>query len=352
MSAALVIGGKAIPLGRETTVELPLPALYTHTPMHMPVRVVRGRRPGPVLLVSAALHGDEINGVEIIRRLLAMPLVHRLHGTLLAVPVVNTLGFLSHSRYLPDRRDLNRSFPGSERGSLAARLAHLFLTELFSQAEYGIDLHTAAIHRDNLPQVRANLAVPAVRRMAEAFAAPVILDSGQRLIEGSLRKVADEREVPLIVYEAGEALRFDEIAIRAGVRGVVGVMRALAMLPTRRARRPIQSVIARQSSWMRAPQSGILRAAKPLGSWVAQDDTLAWIGDPFGDSDAPVLARSPGIIVGRTNLPLVNEGEALFHLAQVVKNDDVENQLETYHEELAEADELADPYSPESKTGA
>ena len=352
MSAALVIGGKAIPLGRETTVELPLPALYTHTPMHMPVRVVRGRRPGPVLLVSAALHGDEINGVEIIRRLLAMPLVHRLHGTLLAVPVVNTLGFLSHSRYLPDRRDLNRSFPGSERGSLAARLAHLFLTELFSQAEYGIDLHTAAIHRDNLPQVRANLAVPAVRRMAEAFAAPVILDSGQRLIEGSLRKVADEREVPLIVYEAGEALRFDEIAIRAGVRGVVGVMRALAMLPTRRARRPIQSVIARQSSWMRAPQSGILRAAKPLGAWVAQDDTLAWIGDPFGDSDAPVLARSPGIIVGRTNLPLVNEGEALFHLAQVVKNDDVENQLETYHEELAEADELADPYSPESKTGA
>lgn len=345
----LTIGGTRIIPGRETTVELELPSLYTHTPMHMPVRVLRGRRAGPTLLVSAALHGDEINGVEVIRRLLAMPLLHRLRGTLIAVPVVNVLGFLSHSRYLPDRRDMNRSFPGSNQGSLASRLANLFLEEIFSKADYGIDLHTAAIHRDNLPQIRANLAVPAIRAMAEAFTAPVILDSGDRLIDGSLRKVAYEREIPFIVYEAGEALRFDEIAIRAGVRGVIGVMRSLGLLPPTRSGRRLKPVIARQSSWMRAPQSGIVRAAKPLGSWVAQDEALAWIGDPFGESDAAVPARFAGIVVGRTNLPLVNEGDALFHVARVLDNDGLEDHLENYHEALADAPELADPYAPEER---
>jgi uncharacterized protein len=347
MDRELIIAGTRITTGSQATLEVTLPNLYTHTPMHMPVRVIRGRRDGPTLLVSAALHGDEINGVEIIRRLLAMPLMQRLRGTLIAVPVVNVLGFLSHSRYLPDRRDLNRSFPGSERGSLAARLAKLFLDEIFAKADYGIDLHTAAIHRDNLPQIRANLAVPEIRAMAEAFAAPVILDSTDRLIDGSLRKVAHERGIPYLVYEAGEALRFDEIAIRAGVRGAVAVLRQLGMLPAGRGRGRHRSVVVRQSSWMRAPQSGIVRAAKPLGAWVAEDEPLAWIGDPFGESDAPVRSRFAGIVVGRCNIPLVNEGEALFHIARIAEQGDLEEHLESYHEALADAPELADPYAPE-----
>lgn len=346
MSEALSINGTPVAPGSAVTVELPLPNLYTHTPMRLPVRVIRGRTDGPCLLVNAALHGDEINGVEIIRRLLAMPLLRRLRGTVVAVPVVNVLGFLSHSRYLPDRRDLNRSFPGSDQGSLAARLASLFLTELFSKATHGIDLHTGAIHRANLPQIRANLAVPAVQAMAEAFGAPVILDS-DKLVDGSLRKVAFERGIPYIVYEAGEALRFDELSIRAGVRGVVAVMRQLGMLPTVRSGRRLPAVIARQSSWMRAPQSGIVRAARALGTWIEQDQALAWIGDPFGESDAPVRARFAGIVVGRINLPLVNEGEALFHIAAVPRRGVLEARLESYHEELAETPELADPYAPE-----
>ena len=344
----LYINGAAILPGARVTIDLPLPNLYTHTPMTMPVRVLRGKRPGPTLLVSAALHGDEINGVEIIRRLVTLPMLKRLRGTLLAVPVVNVLGFINHSRYLPDRRDINRSFPGSHKGSLTSRLANLFVEELFSKANYGIDLHTGAIHRDNLPQIRANLSIPDVRQFAEAFGTPVILDSGDKLIDGSLRKLAFERDVPYIVYEAGEALRFDELCIRAGVRGVISAMRWLGMLPaspparvSKSARKP---AIAESSSWLRAPQSGIVRAAKPLGTRVDKDQPLAVISDPFGEQESELKARFDGIIVGRSNIPLVNEGDAVFHVARVPKPGSLEAYVEHYHEELSDAPELADDY--------
>lgn len=339
--SSIQINGMDIAAGALVTIDLPLPNLYTHTPVNMPVRVLRGKRAGPTLLVNAAIHGDEINGVEIIRRLLTQPALKRLRGTLIAVPVVNVLGFINHSRYLPDRRDLNRSFPGSQRGSLASRLANLFLEELFCLADYGIDLHTGAIHRDNLPQIRANMGDEATRQLAEAFGAPVILDSGEKIIDGSLRKIAFERNVPYVVYEAGEALRFDEFCIRAGVRGIISAMRSLNMLPKRPRRNIRTPVIAESSRWLRAPQSGIVRVAKPLGAHVQKDQVLALISDPFGEQESPVEARFDGIIVGRSNLPLVNEGDALFHVAQVAKPGSVEAYVELYHEELNEKPELA-----------
>jgi predicted deacylase len=340
--------------GSSVTIDLPLPNLYTHASMYMPVRVLCGRQTGPTLLVSAALHGDEINGVEIIRRLLAMPLLRRLHGTLIAVPVVNVFGFVAHSRYLPDRRDLNRSFPGSEKGSLTARLAHLFVTELFSKASHGIDLHTGAIHRANLPQIRASLNIPEVQAMAEAFGAPVILDSGSRLIDGSLRKIAVERGIPYIVYEAGEALRFDELAIRAGVQGVISVMRSLQMLGTGKARKTVMTpVLANRSGWLRAPQSGMVRAVKTLGAHVEKDELVAWISDPLGDQDMPLTAEFSGIIVGCSNLPLVSEGDALFNVAGVAEPGSVKEDLESFHEELADMSELAaDPETLDGTTAS
>jgi predicted deacylase len=305
----------------------------------MPVRVLRARRPGPSLFVSAALHGDEINGVEIIRRLLALPLLKRLRGTLLAVPVVNIYGFISHSRYLPDRRDLNRAFPGSERGSMTARLANLFLEEIVCNATHGIDLHTGAIHRSNLPQVRAQLTDEEIRQLANAFGTPVILDSNP--VAGSLRQTVAERGIPLLVYEGGEALRFDEMAIRAGVSGVISVMRALKMLPAGRQRKPsVTPVLVDNSSWVRAPQSGIMRTTKKLGARADKDEVIALISDPFGEQEWPVFARFSGIIIGRTQLPLVNEGEALFNIARVRKPGDVEERVETYHGELAENADL------------
>lgn len=313
MSEDLRIGGTPIARGESTFVDLPITDLSTHTPITMPIQVIRGRVDGPRVFVCAALHGDEINGVEIIRRVLREPAVSELRGTLVAVPIVNVLGFLSHSRYLPDRRDLNRTFPGSAQGSLAGRLAHIFLTEVVANCTHGIDLHTAARDRDNYPQIRANLDHPETDRLARAFGVPVI-NAGFR--EGSLRESAARRKVPVLVYEAGEALRFHEPSICAGVDGILRVLRTLKMLPPGDQPPPAEQLVARSSTWVRASRSGIMRGAVALGELVRQGQELGIIADPFGGNEVAVVARSDGLVIGRTNLPLVHEGDALFHLVR------------------------------------
>ena len=340
MAEAFSIGGVAVPPGQRRTVDLPFTDLSTHTPMTMPVQVVHGRRPGPRLFVSAAIHGDEINGVEIIRRLLKLGALRRIRGTLVAVPVVNVFGFVSLSRYLPDRRDLNRSFPGSARGSLAGRLAALFVGEIVARCSHGIDLHTGAIHRDNYPQIRANLDDAETERMALAFGVPVVINSGFR--EGSLREAAAQRGVPVIVYEASEALRFDEFAVRAGVRGVVGVMRMLGMVPERqRRRREVAPMLVRSSTWVRAPQSGVLRRSVALGRLVAKDERLGAIADPFGENEVEILAPAEGIVIGGTNLPLVHEGDALFHIGRFEGTQVAAKALDAFEHDPVYEEELA-----------
>jgi len=315
MRKPFVLGGVEVRAGSRAAIDLPITDLSTHTPVTMPVQVIHGRRDGPRLFVCAALHGDEINGVEIIRRLLQLSGVKSLRGTLIAVPIVNVLGFLSLSRYLPDRRDLNRSFPGSPRGSIAARLARLFLDEIVRKSTHGIDLHTGAVHRNNFPQIRANLDEPEIDRMAQAFGVPIVINTGLR--EGSLREVAAVEKVPVIVYEAGEALRFDEPSIRAGVQGVIRVMRELGMLPAaKRKRRKPAPLVIRSSRWVRAQQSGLLRATVALGRPVKEGAVLGYITDPFGEKELAVATAADGVVIGRTNLPLVHEGDALFHIAR------------------------------------
>lgn len=313
---AFTIDGVSVPPGSRETIQLDVAQLYTHTPINMPVHVVHGRREGPVLCLSAAVHGDEINGIEIIRRVLALPQLRRMRGTLLAVPIVNVYGVLAQTRYLPDRRDLNRSFPGSPSGSLAARLASLFVSQVLERASHVIDLHTGTAHRSNLPQIRANLDDPITLDLARSFAAPVIINSDLR--DGSLRHAADERGVPALLYEAGEALRFDEESIRLGVRGVVGVMRRLGMLPRVRVKHPPrQPVQVEMTRWVRADNSGILRTTVRLGQHVHKGSRIGLISDPFGGSETQVDAAFSGIVIGRVNLPLVHEGDALFHVARV-----------------------------------
>ncbi|MEO3428972.1 succinylglutamate desuccinylase/aspartoacylase family protein [Pelagibius sp. CAU 1746] len=331
----MVIGGVEILPGQRRTIDLPVTDLSTHTPITMPIHVVRGRRAGPCLFVCAALHGDEINGVEIIRRLLRLTALKRLQGTLIAVPIVNVLGFLSQSRYLPDRRDLNRSFPGSAQGSLAGRLARIFLDEIVANATHGIDLHTAAIHRDNFPQIRANLDDPECERLAQAFGVPLVINTGFR--EGSLREAASGLSVPVIVYEAGEALRFDEGCIRAGVKGVVRVMRALEMLAPSRRRKTerASSLVIRSSKWVRAPHSGLLRSAAALGSAVKEGQVLGVVSDPFGENEIEVRASIGGVIIGRSNIPLVHEGDALFHIARHEGTQVIARSLDDFEPEAA-----------------
>lgn len=322
------------------TLELPLPHLYTRTPMTMPVHVRRGRRAGPSLFVCAAVHGDELNGVEIIRRLMKRRALSRIRGTIIAVPFVNVYGVIDRSRYLPDRRDLNRSFPGSGRGSLAARLADLFMTEIVAHCTHGIDLHTGALHRGNLPQVRGNLDDEETLRLAGLFGVPVLINADLR--DGSLREAAAARGIPMLLYEAGEALRFDEVSIRAGVQGILNVMRGLDMLaPTRGRKRPThEPFVARSSAWVRAPASGIFRGTVPLGAHVKNHELLGTIAEPVGDTESEVRASRGGIVIGRSNLPLVLEGEALFHIASFEDLREVAEQVEEFqssHEEEIES---------------
>jgi predicted deacylase len=324
----LIIGGEPVAAGQRRRLSLPVAMLHTHTPVEMPVEVIRGRRPGPRLFITAAVHGDELNGIEIIRRLGAMAVLKRIRGTLILVPVVNVFGVLNHSRYLPDRRDLNRSFPGSERGSLAARLANLVTTEIIAGSTHGIDLHTGALHRSNLPQIRGAMEVEEIRTMAQAFGVPAILDSHPR--EGSLRASAMEAGIPTVVYEAGEALQFDEMSIRVGVTGIVNVMRSIGMLAARSGtstprRRP---VVARSSTWIRASGGGILRSALQLGALVEPGDLLGTISDPLGDTEFTVVSGEKGVVVGISSLPLVNEGDALFHIARFAAPERVADAVE------------------------
>jgi predicted deacylase len=251
-----------------------------------------------------------------------------IRGTLLAVPIVNVHGFLNQSRYLPDRRDLNRSFPGSKKGSIASRLADLFIRQIVSKADFGIDLHTGAINRSNLPQIRANLDDPETLEIAKAFGAPVIINSDMR--DGSLRACAYDRGMPVLIYEAGEALRFNEISIRAGMRGIVNVMRQIGMLPKTRNSRQATPVIARSTSWVRAPSSGIVTAETKLGNSVRKDQRLASISTPLGDEEDYVIAPFDGIVIGKSNLPLTHEGDALFHLGAFKSMPRAENLVENF----------------------
>ena len=331
------IADATVEAGSRAAISLPIADLYTGTSLHMPVKVINGRSAGPVLFICAAIHGDELNGVEIVRRLLKRKILSSLRGTLIAVPVVNVHGFLNQSRYLPDRRDLNRSFPGSARGSIAARTAHTFLSHIVDTADCGIDLHTGAINRSNLPQVRANLDDERTLELAKVFGAPVIVNSTIR--DGSLRECAAARGLPMLVYEAGEALRFDELSIRAGLRGVIKVMRHLGMLPAERKSKPIVPVVADSTSWVRAPASGIVSDKAKLGTRVAEGDKLAVVGDPLGEAKETVIAPLDGIVIGRSNLPLAHEGDALFNIAAFKSVSRAETKVEQFTATHAEAPE-------------
>lgn len=330
----ITVGGVTVQPGERKYIDLLLPHLYTHSQVAMPVHVIHGRQPGPRLFVSAAIHGDEINGIEIIRRLLHTKALKNIKGTLIAIPVVNVYGFINKTRYLPDRRDLNRSFPGFERGSLAGRLAHLFINEIVSLCTHGIDLHTAAIGRTNLPQIRVKLeGDDELMKMASAFRSPVILNSETR--DGTLRSATAQYNIPTLLYEAGEALRFDEIPIRAGVKGVIAVMRELNMLPPTKIRTSIyQPLISHQNKWVRASQSGILRSITPMGKTVREGDILGYIADPFGTSEEIIYAPISGVLIGRSTLPLIHEGEALFNIAEIEVGTKTDYTVRDFHQEI------------------
>jgi hypothetical protein len=302
--------------------------------MSIPVHVVRGVKEGPRLFISAAIHGDEINGVEIIRRLLTSRFMAQIRGTLIAVPVVNVYGYTDRTRYLPDRRDLNRSFPGSAEGSMASRIAHIFVQEIVSNSTHGIDLHTGAIHRSNLPHVRVSFDQEDAFELAHSFRVPLIMNANLR--DGSLRQTVVERGIPMLLYEGGEALRFDERAISVGLRGVVSVMRTIGMLVKRRPpKSAIKPIIADDSRWIRATASGSVMPVKHVGDRVEEGELLCRLTDPFGEKSIEVQSTVAGLVIGQTQLPLVYEGEALFNIARLRGGRDVERRLDQFEDNLS-----------------
>ncbi|GAB4556392.1 MAG: succinylglutamate desuccinylase/aspartoacylase family protein [Geothermobacteraceae bacterium] len=336
LQGPFAIGGQSVAAGERRTVDLPMARLYTRSEVTVPVHVVHGRQPGPTLFLSSTIHGDEINGVEIIRRLLRSRTLGRLRGTLLAIPVVNPFGFIQRSRYLPDRRDLNRCFPGSPQGSLASRLAHLFMEEIVRRCTHGIDFHTGSNFRSNLPQIRASLDDQETQRLAMAFGAPMVIHSELR--DGSLRAAVADEGIPVLLYEGGEALYFSHAAIRIGVRGVLNVMRAIGMLPPGRKRARPDPVISRRTSWIRAGMSGLFERRVALGSLVRKGGLLGVLSDPLGDETREVRAPFTGVVIGQTNLPLAYEGDALVNLALVEDAGEAEDVLDGFSSELTEDD--------------
>ncbi|WGW00272.1 succinylglutamate desuccinylase/aspartoacylase family protein [Vibrio sp. YMD68] len=318
----LRIGEFEILPGEQRKIELPVAKLYTDANVSLPIYIIRAKKPGPTIFISAAVHGDELNGIEIIRRLISQRKFKLTRGTVIAVPMVNVYGVVNQSRYMPDRRDLNRCFPGSAKGSLAGRVAHIFLNEIVKHCDYGIDLHTGAINRSNLPQIRANLSDPETKELALEFGVPVVLNSN--IIDGSLRESAVKNQTKVLLYEAGEALRFDEFSIRAGMKGIVNVLKHLGMLRKSPSSKKLRKepFIANGSQWLRANASGIVNHKVDLGEQVVKGDVLAEIGSPYGDIIDKVIASRSGIIIGQQNIPLVQEGEAMFHIAYFSEDDE------------------------------
>ena len=313
----LEIQGQVIKPGERKLIGLQVGMTTTHEPVTMRAWVIRGKTDGPTLMVVGCIHGDEINGAEIVRRLInSGSLKSRFKGTLIAVPIVNVPAFSNRSRYLPDRRDLNRLFPGSPKGSLGGRLAHVLTSELLPLCDAVVDLHTGALNRANLPQIRVTAGDQESLALAEAFGPSVTLTAATQA--GTIRAACNAVGIPVILYESGEALRLDTPSIRFGKRGVLAVMRHMGMLPKRPAaakKRAKHAVVCAKGYWERAQVGGLFIPLIARGKAVRKGDVLGFIADPVGDYEQEVIATQTGILIGRTNEGQADEGDALFHIA-------------------------------------
>lgn len=309
----LTFAGTPVAPGETAELRLKVAESYTAEPVTVPVTVVRGA-PGLTVFVTATVHGDELNGVGILRGLLNDTDFSALRGTLIAVPVVNVPGFLNQDRRLPDRRDLNRSFPGSRRGSLTARLADTLFREVIRKSDFGIDLHTAGGERTNYPQVRADLSRSGVAELASAFGCSLIVAGAGP--EGSLRRTAVAAGVPTIVYEAGSARRLERPVIAVGIAGVLNVLRHLKMMPGEPASPPLRLLID-STRWIRSKTGGILDLRVDLGQPLRRGQAISVNTNPFGRERSQLKAPYAGVVLGLTQLPLVHPGDAICHVARL-----------------------------------
>ena len=312
-AAPLHLNGLAIKPGERVLTRLVVSKLPSGTVIDVPVHVLRAEEPGPTLLLMGGMHGDEVNGIETIRRLVRRDLLQPKRGSIIAIPILNIYGFLNFSRDVPDGKDVNRSFPGFPRGSLAGRVAHRFMREIMPLIDYGIDFHTGGAARANYPQVRCLLGVdPELDALAAAFAAPFTLHAALR--PGSLREAAQSLGKRIIVYETGESLRLDEPGIEEAVAGTLRVLHHLGMGPAMPApARP--TVICRRHTWLRARWAGLFRAHVVNGQHIKKGQIYGSIADPYGQQAVRLESPLSGYVIGLNHMPVVNQGDALLHIA-------------------------------------
>ncbi|OFZ71379.1 MAG: hypothetical protein A3K03_00435 [Bdellovibrionales bacterium RIFOXYD1_FULL_44_7] len=311
------ICGIDIQAGEKREIYLKVSESYLSGHVQIPVTIIRGLKPGPVAYIIAAVHGDEINGADIVRRLIFDIDHHKLSGTLIAIPVANISGFLSHSRYLPYHRDLNRFFPGKRKGNNAERIAWRLFNEVVLKSDFGIDIHTAAEGRINLPHVRGDMSHPRVRRLARAFGTSVLIDHpGYR---GNLRKESTVGGVPTIVFEAGEIGKFSRKTSLVGFRGVLSVLSQMGMWPEAEQMKPAFQVIVKESEWIRAEKGGILDLSVKPGDLLYKGQTIGSILNPFGRTVVRIKSAATGIVIGVTTAPLTIPGTAIVHIAHLKK---------------------------------
>ena len=313
---ALILAGTRIGPGKQKRVEIPIGRLPTGTLIDIPIYVYHSGNPGPRLLVQAGLHGDEINGIEVVRRMLQKSLFKVQRGSVIAVPVLNVYGFIHFSRDMPDGKDVNRSFPGTKNGSLARRIAWHYREQVMAQADLAVDLHTGGAQRHNYPQVRYTPEDEESRKLAEAFHAPLYFPSN--LIKGSFRQAAYAMGIPSIVYEAGESARFDEQAIREGMQGILQLMRHLEMIaavPALYAERH-PPVHLSERKWLRSPMAGMFIPEVLNGSQALSGQILGLVTDTNGKRQKTIKAPFDGYLLSVNNQAVVNQGDALFHIGK------------------------------------
>mgnify|MGYP003676138204 CR=1 FL=1 len=334
------ICGETIQPGESASLAMPLPELFSCAPMYMPIKVINGKNLGPVLLVMAAMHGNELNGTEIINQLLRSSQLKKLKGTLICIPILNVQGFINKTRTLPGGISLNENFPGSPDGSHTERTAHLISSEILSLADYCIDLQTGFLNYSNLPHIYIGRHSLKERALAEAFSAPAISKIDAQ--PGSLRATAEQEGIPCLTYEAGEAMRFDEDAIKVGLKGVLSILREIEMLTAKTPPKTNLSFMMEDSEWVRSPTSGINHSKIQLGQEISKGEILSSIRDPFGSGiDVKVKAPSEGIIVAVNNLPLVHEGSELYQIAYFKKHDQAVSHFEDWETDEHEKEHKA-----------
>jgi uncharacterized protein len=311
----LNILGESIPLGERREINFNIAKLHTRTTLEVPVIIERSQKPGPTILFTAGIHGDEVNGVEIVRQIIAKGINKPKCGTIICIPVINIFGFLHMDREFPDGRDLNRMFPGTKSGSLASRVAYKLINEIVPKVDLIIDYHTGAANRFNAAQIRIVNNNAALKKLATVFGAPFVLYS--KNLSKSFRNTCYKLGVPMLLFEGGKSFSFDKNITNTGVNGAKRILHHLGMLHAKfRISKPKKKcVFIAESKWIRAKYSGIFRASATINKQVNKGDVIGHITDPFGKFHHFVKAQNSGFIFNVNEAPIVNQGDALFHIS-------------------------------------